>query len=69
MNGGKGWRCQSEDKTKDWIGIKLDETILELYPQLKNLSFKLWAIPEEDRTQENSPHFNLTINVKQQVKE
>lgn len=64
MKIGSGWRSQSEDKTKDWIGIKLDDTILTLYPQLKDLSIKLWAVPLEDQTKENSPQFSLTAHPK-----
>lgn len=68
MKIGSAWRCQSEDKLKDWIGLRLDETILELHPELKNITFKIWAIPESERTQDNSPHFTITANLKQ-VKE
>jgi uncharacterized protein (DUF736 family) len=69
MKIGSAWRCQSEDKTKDWIGVKLDDTILELCPQLKNLSIKLWPLSPEERTQENSPHYSVSANPKQEPKE
>lgn len=69
MKIGSAWRCQSEDKQKDWIGIKLDDTITQIYPELKELSFKLWPLTPDERTQENSPHYSLSCNPKQQPNE
>ena len=69
MKIGSAWRCQSEDKKKDWIGIKLDETITELYPTLKNITFKLWTVSPEERTNDKSPHYSLTANLKMEKPE
>lgn len=67
MQIGNAWKSVSEDGQKKWIGIKLDDVFLTLYPQLKDLSIKMWLIPEDERKKENSPHWVLTANKKMEV--
>ena len=71
MKIGNAWTKTSEDG-KTFLSVALDEVLLEQYPFLKNCFINLWRIPQEDRKNENSPHWNVNISVKklkEEVKE
>lgn len=57
------WTKTSDDGAT-FISVALDEVILEKYPFLKNCFINLWRIPQEDRKNENSPHWNVNVSVK-----
>lgn len=68
MNIGKAWTKDTEAKEgkpkRSYISIALDDVITEQYPFLKNCFLNLWYIPKDQRKNENSPHWDLTISVK-----
>lgn len=55
------------DDGKTYISLSIDETILELHPELKQVRFSLLEIPQEER-KENSPHYRLSV-YKPKIKE
>lgn len=64
MQAGSAWTKTEEKEGKKnvtGISITLDSVITELYPQLKNVRFSLIPLTKEQRTQENSPHWRLTV--------
>ena len=65
MKIGNAWTKTSEDG-KTFLSVALDEVILEQYPFLKNCFINLWHIPAEERKNENSPGWNVTLSVKKQ---
>lgn len=71
MNIGKAWTKDTEAKEnkpkRSYISIKLDDVITEQYPVLKNCFLNLWYIPIDQRKNENSPHWDLTISVKKDL--
>ena len=49
-------------KTVTGISVTLDEAIIELYPQLKNVRFVLKPLTAEQRgTNEKAPHWRLSM--------
>lgn len=49
-------------KSVTGISISLDESILEIYPQLKNIRFVLKPLTAEQRGEkQNAPHWRLTM--------
>lgn len=64
MQIGSAWtKTEEKDGKKVVTGIspQLDNAILELYPELKNVRFSLKPIPAEQRTKDNSPHWRVTM--------
>ena len=64
MNIGSAWSKTEEKDGKKVlvsISVSLDNTILELYPQLKGLRFGLKPIPQEQRTKDNSPNYRAFV--------
>ena len=64
MNIGSAWAKTEEKDGKKVvasISVSIDKAILELYPQLKNLRFGLKPIPQEQRGNENSPHYRAFV--------
>lgn len=59
MNIGSGF-YNATDSGKTYISISLDESILELYPALKNVRFALNEISTEEQ-KENSPAYRLSM--------
>ena len=59
MNIGSGFYNTSENG-KMYISISLDESILEIYPVLKNVRFALNEIPVEEQ-KENSPQYRVSM--------
>jgi uncharacterized protein (DUF736 family) len=59
MNIGSGFYNATENG-KMYISISLDEAILELHPELKQVRFSLLEIPQEER-KDNSPHYRLSV--------
>lgn len=57
----------SEDG-KEYYNVKLDDTLLELFPQLKNLKFIMKETPLETR-KENSPIFKISMYKPKEKKE
>lgn len=45
---------------KEYYNVKIDDTLLELFPQLKNIKFTMKETPLETR-KENSPIFKLSM--------
>ena len=68
MKIGSGW-TKTTDNGDTFISCAVDETILEMYPQLKNLSFALWHVKKEERKNENSPHWTISIKPKKEKTE
>lgn len=68
MKIGSGWTKNNNDGDT-FISIALDETVLELYPQLKNCNISLGWIKDEDRKKENSPAWSVNLSVKKQKKD
>lgn len=56
-------------KNKRYLSIGLDKTIYELYPNLKNCSLIAFYVDEKDRKDENSPTYELFLDVKGEKKE
>lgn len=67
MNIGNAWAKVSEKGTK-FLSVALDEVILELCPQLKDLSITAFYIKEEDRKSDKSPTYKLVANKKKPIK-
>lgn len=65
MRIGNGW-TKTTDKKDTYISTAIDEAILELYPQLKNLNITLWHIKAEDRKSELSPQWTINIKLKKE---
>lgn len=65
MKCGSGWTKNTENGDT-FISIAIDETLQALYPALKDLSISLWHVKKEDRKNENSPSWTLTIRPKQE---
>lgn len=59
MNIGSGFYNITENGT-NYISISLDETILELYPNLQKVKFALNEIPANEQ-KENGPHYRLSM--------
>lgn len=69
MKIGSGW-TKTTDDNKTFISVALDETVLELYPQLKELNISLGFADKSERKKENSPGWNVNITKrKEKVKE
>lgn len=68
MKIGNLWTKTTEDG-KPYMSLAWDEVILEKYPILKTLSFHCWAIEEENRKSENSPHWIFSVSVKKEKQE
>ncbi len=67
MKIGSAWRQQTTKEKKDYISLSLDEVILELYPELKKFTFKLWFNDITQRKNENSPDYTWDISKKQET--
>lgn len=65
---GAMWGKVSE-KNKRYLSIGLDPTVLELYPQLKECSLIAFFVEEKDRKNENSPTYELFLDVKKKKKQ
>lgn len=63
MKIGNGWTKTTENGDT-YIPIALDEVIENLYPQLKKCFLTLWHVKQEDRKNENSPAWTVTLSVK-----
>ena len=63
MNIGSAWAKTSEKGTR-FLSVALDETIFELYLQLKNCTLTLFYVKEEDRKSDKSPTYQLVLNKK-----
>lgn len=68
MKIGSGWTKTSKEGNT-FISIALDDTFLELFPQLKNCNVSLGHIKEGDRKNENSPAWTVSLSVKKQKTE
>lgn len=68
MKIGSAWRTQTKETKKDYLSVKLDETILELYPQLKKMNIALWINDITEQTHEKAPHYTMTISPKENKK-
>lgn len=72
MKIGNGWTKNTEDG-KTYISISLDDTLCEVFPQLKaieqNCFMTLFNIPKEERKTENSPGWVLNVDKKRNKKE
>ena len=62
MKIGNGWTKTNEKDGSTFISFSLDKAILELFPNLKNCNFTASFVKAEDRKQENSPSWNLSIS-------
>ena len=62
MKIGSGWTKTNETDGSTFISFSLDKVILELFPQLKNCNLTANFTKEEDRKQENSPAWSLSIS-------
>ena len=60
MRIGSAWTKNSNDG-KTYISVALDETFLELFPQIKDCNISLSHIPAESRSSENSPSWSLSL--------
>lgn len=60
MDIGSGWTKKSE-KGNIFISVSLDETVLELVPQLKNCRVLLTHIPEDKRKTDKSPVWRVCL--------
>ena len=65
MRIGHGW-TKNTDNGNTYISTAIDEAVLELYPQLKNLNLTLWHVKAEDRKSENSPQWTIEIKPKKE---
>ncbi len=63
MNIGSAW-AKTSDKGTKFSSVALDETFLELCPQLKNCTLTLFYVKEEDRKSDKSPTYQLVLNRK-----
>ena len=59
MNIGSGFYNATENG-KMYISIAIDESILEIYPILKNVRFALNEIPADEQ-KENSPQYRVSM--------
>lgn len=60
MKIGSGW-TKTTDENKTFISVALDETVLELCPQLKGLNISLGFVDKNERKAENSPGWTVNI--------
>ena len=73
MRIGNAWTKTSKDKdgnaTGTYISTALDETFLELCPQLKGCNLSLSHIPADERKSENSPSWYVSLTKRKDDKE
>ena len=65
MKIGSGWTKETEDK-KIYISVSLNEIFGEWFPFLKKCFITIWHIPEEERKNENSPNWTISLNIKKE---
>lgn len=65
MKIGSGWTKTTEGGDT-YISIALDEVIGELFPALKGCFVNLWHVKKEDRKNDNSPSWTVSLSVKQE---
>lgn len=64
MQIGSAWtKVEDKDGKKivTGISVQLDDSIKELYPQLKNVRFVLKPIPPEQRTTDKAPQWRYVM--------
>lgn len=61
MRIGSGWVKASEKTGKIFISVSLDEAALPL-TITEDKFISLWEIPEEERTNENAPHYSVVLS-------
>lgn len=62
MRIGSAWVKASEKSGKVFVSVSLDEAALPL-TITKDKFLTLWEIPENERNNENSPHYSVSLNV------
>ena len=63
------WGKTADKTNKRYLSFALDPAVLELYPQLKGCSIVAFYIGQNDRKNENSPDYELFLDVKGKKKQ
>lgn len=69
MQIGSGWTSEDDNGALKAISLMLDETVCELYPQLKGIKFALKPIPKEQRKTEKSPGWRVVAFVPEEQRQ
>ena len=58
---GGGWQKFSENAGRPYISISIDEAAMPL-TITEDKFLTLWEIPEDERKNENAPHYSLNLS-------